>query len=229
MRVRRSLARPRIGWRSALRCDTRSSSSSERVRDLLLTEMLVLAGAAREQIAQARLSGALPSGRAGHARVLLVGGGAMTPGLRDTLEAELDLAVIADEEPATAVARGALLASGRAGVREPKRRASGPAGRVRSPRDLADAAHRPGGRRRRRDDRRRCRGRRAPRLTSPGRAPRCRRSRPGRARRRRRTGHRRDRRGGLRHRLECVGSCGLHRRSAPDHCDRAAAAGRRMQ
>ena len=78
------------------------------MRDLLLAEMLVLAGAAREQIAQARLSGALPRGRAGHPRVLLVGGGAMTPGLRDTLEAELDLAVIADEEPATAVARGAL-------------------------------------------------------------------------------------------------------------------------
>jgi actin-like ATPase involved in cell morphogenesis len=85
----------------------------QRVRDLLLSELLVLAGAAREQIAQARQSGALPSGRAGHPRVLLIGGGAMTPGLRDTLEAELDLAVIADEDPATAVARGALRAVAR--------------------------------------------------------------------------------------------------------------------
>ena len=103
------------------------------VRDLLLAEMLVLAGAAREQIAQARQSGALPGGRAGHPRVLLVGGGAMTPGLRDALEAELDLAVVADDDPATAVVRGALLASGRAGSPAPGRRAPEPAGRGRRP------------------------------------------------------------------------------------------------
>lgn len=82
-------------------------------RDLLLQEMLVLASTAREQISQARLSGALAAGREGHPRVLLVGGGALTPGLRDTLEAELDLPVVADDDPVTAVARGALRAASR--------------------------------------------------------------------------------------------------------------------
>lgn len=91
----------------------------ERVRELLLAESLVLAGTAREQIAQAGLTGALPGGRAGRVRVLLVGGGGSTPGLRDTLEAELDRPVVAAEDPVTVVARGALPAADRAAATAP--------------------------------------------------------------------------------------------------------------
>lgn len=83
----------------------------QRVRALLTTDHLILAGAAREQLTQADPAGGQQgAGRAEHVRVMLIGGGALTPGLREALEAELDLPVAALDDPATIVARGALLA-----------------------------------------------------------------------------------------------------------------------
>lgn len=79
---------------------------AQRVRDLLATECQILAGAAREQRAQASLAGA-------RVDAVLVGGGALTPGLRETLQTELDLPVLTVEDPVTVVARGALAATAR--------------------------------------------------------------------------------------------------------------------
>ncbi len=100
--------------------------SAERARDLLAADCQILAAAAREQLAQARTAGA-------GTRAVLVGGGALTPGLRETLEAELGCAVAVDEDPATAVARGALAvaaglpAAGRPSVGAPAIAAGPPA------------------------------------------------------------------------------------------------------
>ncbi len=78
-----------------------------RIRDLVLTESLVVAAAAREQLAQADLA----STRSEDVRVLLAGGGALTPGLREVIAAELDVPVLLADDPVTAVARGALAAT----------------------------------------------------------------------------------------------------------------------
>ncbi|HUR86404.1 MAG TPA: rod shape-determining protein [Solirubrobacteraceae bacterium] len=80
-----------------------------RVRDLVLTESQIIAAAAREQLARADLGAT----RSEHVRGMLVGGGALTPGLRDVLEAELALPVVLGDDPVTAVARGALEAAAR--------------------------------------------------------------------------------------------------------------------
>ena len=77
---------------------------ARRAGDLLQTESHILGAAAREQVAQADLGGA-------RLRAVLVGGGALTPGLRETLEAELGRPVQTAADPVTVVARGALAAT----------------------------------------------------------------------------------------------------------------------
>ncbi len=104
--------------------------TARRARDLLASELQVLAAAAREQLALADLGGARVS-------AVLVGGGALTPGLREALQDELDLPVAVADEPVTAVARGALLAAAAPPAPVPERPAHRPPPAPRRPAPFA--------------------------------------------------------------------------------------------
>ena len=83
----------------------------DRLAGLVENELGLVAAAARAQVDQARAGTSPGSRRTEPGRAVLVGGGALMPGLRAALAAELGLEVAIPRDPLTAVARGALLAA----------------------------------------------------------------------------------------------------------------------
>ena len=102
----------------------------DRLAALLETELQQVAAAARAQVDQLR---AAPGARlAEPLRAVLVGGGAPAPGLRESLADELGVPVALQDDPVTAVARGALVATARV-AQAPARAAPARHGPVREP------------------------------------------------------------------------------------------------